>query len=31
MLNATMVDTNLRNGTDVNTEGQFVDGHDAGT
>jgi hypothetical protein len=29
MLNATMVDTNLRNGTDVNTEGQFKgDGHD---
>ena len=32
MLNATMVDTNLRNGTDVNTEGQFkgdgLDGKD---
>jgi hypothetical protein len=29
MLNAVMVDTNLRNGTDVNTEGQFKgDGHD---
>ena len=29
MLNATMVDTSLRNGTDVNTEGQFKgDGHD---
>lgn len=32
MLNAAMVDTNLRNGTDVNTEGQFkgegVDGKD---
>jgi hypothetical protein len=30
MLNAAVVDTNLRNGTDVNTEGQFKgDGHDA--
>jgi hypothetical protein len=33
MLNATMVDTSLRNGTDVNTEGQFkgdgIDGKDA--
>jgi hypothetical protein len=29
MLNATMVDTSLRNGTDVNTEGQFKgDGYD---
>jgi hypothetical protein len=29
MLNATLVDTSLRNGTDVNTEGQFKgDGHD---
>ena len=32
MLNATMVDTSLRNGTDVNTEGQFkgdgIDGKD---
>jgi hypothetical protein len=29
MLNAAVVDTNLRNGTDVNTEGQFKgDGHD---
>lgn len=29
MLNATLVDTNLHNGTDVNTEGQFKgDGHD---
>jgi len=29
MLNANMVDTNLHNGTDVNTEGQFKgDGHD---
>jgi hypothetical protein len=30
MLNAAVVDTSLRNGTDVNTEGQFKgDGHDA--
>src|SRR5208282_3157049 len=30
MLNATLVDTNARHGTDVNTEGQFKgDGHDA--
>jgi hypothetical protein len=30
MLNAAVVDTNLRNGSDVNTEGQFKgDGHDA--
>src|SRR3989442_11616047 len=30
MLNAAVVDTNLRNGTDVNTEGQFKGaGHDA--
>src|SRR6478672_13614727 len=29
MLNATVVDTSLHNGTDVNTEGQFKgDGHD---
>jgi hypothetical protein len=29
MLNATLVDTNARHGTDVNTEGQFKgDGHD---
>ena len=29
MLNAVLVDTNLRNGTDVNTEGQFKgEGHD---
>ncbi len=29
MLNATLVDTSLRNGTDVNTEGQFkAEGHD---
>ena len=30
MLNATLIDTNARHGTDVNTEGQFKgDGHDA--
>src|SRR3954469_16703451 len=30
MLNAALVDTSLRNGSDVNTEGQFKgDGHDA--
>jgi len=31
MLNATLVDTNIRNGTDVNSEGQFKGkGHDGG-